>query len=471
MAEISPQGYIYGKEPKSRHPFWGGGGGDIDEYVKSLNGTITETEDGKVYKIEATDGDDVVSEVISILVPNPVDVGTYAENVSITSQHENNQTTYTISYHTSDNVDHIAGTVIVPDIPAPPTDYVTSVAIQKVETTTQDTYYFTYYTKDGESHGMGTIEVKKDYVQSVSVTGEEASGVNTITIDVDGDESSFDIPTQYVKNITQSAGEVEDDVYTFTDENGHTTDISAPGQYLQSFTSTVNDTTTGDESYTLGMRGIVSGTPANSSAFTAHLQTPAHNANSKYHIDFTNAAGDTAELEWEEGASIDLATGFKAAVVSGSIVAFPYNWSSNRPVVTCKYGTLNGAGSPVPTGTTATYTVKPQIVYIPTGTSVNTQKIELIPTAPNRVVTINSTTFSKNSEYENDTISCTVSPYPISSSLAFYNKALYDTTSAYILFGAIFTFQNTTKGEYDIVPAIYACPISAGLSSLTISEI
>ena len=296
---ITPYGYIYGKDPKANHPFWGGSGPDIEEYVKSLNGTVTETEDGKIYTINATDGDDVVTKVIDILVPNQEDVGTYAEEVTVTSNHANNQTTYTIKYTTSDEVEHTAGTVIVPDtptIPEIPTDYVTSVVIGHTETATSDTYAFKYVTKDGIEHNMGSVFVSKNYVNSVSVTQTTASGVNTVTVDVDGTQSSFDVPVAYLKSVTQSAGQHDDDLYTFTDENGHTTQISAPGQYLQSANVTINGGST-----ELSARGVVGSSAATSRLMNITMTAAEDHPDNLNEIVITNAAGDTSTLQWGEG--------------------------------------------------------------------------------------------------------------------------------------------------------------------------
>lgn len=41
--KISPQGYAYGSEPKSIHPFWGGGSVSVDEYVKYLTLAVSDT--------------------------------------------------------------------------------------------------------------------------------------------------------------------------------------------------------------------------------------------------------------------------------------------------------------------------------------------------------------------------------------------------------------------------------------------
>ena len=65
---ISPQGYVYGEEPLSDHPFWEDGPAGADQYVKEVTGTSTTEGTVTTYDIKYTDQDDVEHDVIAIPV-------------------------------------------------------------------------------------------------------------------------------------------------------------------------------------------------------------------------------------------------------------------------------------------------------------------------------------------------------------------------------------------------------------------
>lgn len=66
---ISPQGYVYGEEPLSDHPFWEEGPGpSAGDYVKEVTGTSTTEGTVTTYDIKYKDQDDVSHDVISIPV-------------------------------------------------------------------------------------------------------------------------------------------------------------------------------------------------------------------------------------------------------------------------------------------------------------------------------------------------------------------------------------------------------------------
>lgn len=65
---ISPQGYVYGEEPLSDHPFWDEGPAGADQYVKEVTGSSTTEGTVTTYDIKYTDQDDVSHDVISIPV-------------------------------------------------------------------------------------------------------------------------------------------------------------------------------------------------------------------------------------------------------------------------------------------------------------------------------------------------------------------------------------------------------------------
>ena len=388
MSEISPFGYIYGKDPKAHHPFWGGGG-DIEEYVKSLNGTVEEVENGKLYTIEATDGDDIVSKVIEILVPDAQEIGTYAENVTVTSQHANAQTTYTIKYTTSDDVEHTAGTVIVPDtpiIPDIPTDYVTSVIISHTSTATSDTYSFKYITKDGIEHAMGSVYVSKDYVNSVSVSQSTADGVKTVTITVDNTTYNFDVPVAYLKSIVQSAGQVDDDVYTFTDESGHTISIASPGEYAQYISSVA-----GGNVAVLNVRKVVNGVASTGSVGTIRLITSDTNPN--YHkIEVEDSSGNIISDSWEVGGASVIGSKFGYILGYGTfrlLNALPANYESM--MIKTKANT-----------STNTVNIYCNTVF----NRHNAQNLIYIPCVCQ--TSVSSTAFDKKAGYTNDNITVTL---------------------------------------------------------------
>lgn len=483
---ITPYGYIYGKDPKAHHPFWGGSGPDIEEYVKSLNGTVTETEEGKIYTINATDGDDVVSKVIDILVPKQEDVGTYAENVTVTSQHENNQTTYTIKYTTSDDVEHTAGTVIVPDtptIPEIPTDYVTSVVIGNTETATSDTYAFKYVTKDGVEHNMGSVFVSKDYVNSVSVTQTTASGVTTVTIDVDGTTYSFDVPTEYIKSmtigdatasgvktititidgtpysfdvpvsyiksITQASGSVNDDVFTVTDESGHTLTFSSPGEYVQNI-----NVAAGSGSASLSQRKIVNGVASTQNAGTIRLT----NSSGTHTIEIEDNAGNTISDSWKEGSSY---TEYKQALVAGYGTYFVNHINS---AYDCKYGRLAlGWGSQtknIPTFSQALF--KESSSY---SEAMSHSSSSFTMTQAN----FGGSSFTPNASYSGDTISytaiCEVFPSLING--RYYNDTaqLYSPTLDCLY---IIDVYNETKTEHDYIPVLKSLSLNQNHYIITV---
>jgi len=65
---ISPQGYVYGEEPLSDHPFWEDGPAGADQYVKEVTGSSTTEGTVTTYDIKYKDQDDVSHDVISIPV-------------------------------------------------------------------------------------------------------------------------------------------------------------------------------------------------------------------------------------------------------------------------------------------------------------------------------------------------------------------------------------------------------------------
>lgn len=66
---ISPQGYVYGEEPLSDHPFWEEGPGpSAGDYVKEVSGSSATQGTVTTYSIKYTDQDDVEHDVIDIPV-------------------------------------------------------------------------------------------------------------------------------------------------------------------------------------------------------------------------------------------------------------------------------------------------------------------------------------------------------------------------------------------------------------------
>lgn len=74
---ISPQGYVYGEEPLSDHPFWEDGPAGADQYVKEVTGSSTTEGTVTTYDIKYKDQDDVSHDVIAI----PVDSAGGGSNV------------------------------------------------------------------------------------------------------------------------------------------------------------------------------------------------------------------------------------------------------------------------------------------------------------------------------------------------------------------------------------------------------
>lgn len=69
MSTISPQGYNYGKEPKSTNPFWSdGSGAEPDEYVKRVEFSESSDDTGTTYTETVTNKDDT-TEQQTIKVP------------------------------------------------------------------------------------------------------------------------------------------------------------------------------------------------------------------------------------------------------------------------------------------------------------------------------------------------------------------------------------------------------------------
>lgn len=69
MSTISPQGYNYGKEPKSTNPFWSeGSGAEPDEYVKRVEFSESSDDTGTTYTETVTNKDDT-TDTQTIKVP------------------------------------------------------------------------------------------------------------------------------------------------------------------------------------------------------------------------------------------------------------------------------------------------------------------------------------------------------------------------------------------------------------------
>lgn len=306
---ISPQGYVYGGEPQAKNPFWDDTQ-PVEAYIKNIISTLVETDEGKTWTFTKTDNNDLVTNFAEIFVPSRE------------------------------------------DMPEMPTDYVTSITLTPTAIQGGTRYYVTYETADGAQTGAGTIFVPN--ATSVEVTGEETDGINTITIMVDGTDSSFDVPTQYVKSLEMTATGLVD-TYTATDVSGETVTFEVPRYYVRTITRSV-DPTTGTATDTA--TGVVDGTAVQATLGTTVLS----HSGTSYSITITGN-GDTMTMAWDTGGGgggLDLPTGYHLELISGN-VSYNISPAEGTKISTSKWGDVTITGLSVSTSGT----IAPQLVLVP----------------------------------------------------------------------------------------------------------
>lgn len=203
-------------------PFWGGMA-TVDEYIKSIGGEKTTSEDGTTYTITATNQDDDLVEVLTMLVPDQK-VQEAIKSITITEA----DGTYTVSVTNQDDVVSEVGTITVP------TEYIKDVTV-----TNEDGVYTVSKTdQSGTTTEAGTIEVPEVDTTNIiaeindSVVENETDGYDFHTLtetEYNGTKNevgSFYLARQQVTNFNPNASGTNELTLPGVDQAGNETAVS-----------------------------------------------------------------------------------------------------------------------------------------------------------------------------------------------------------------------------------------------------
>lgn len=278
--KLSPQGYIYGKDPTATNPFWeettDAPSADAADYVKSVAiSSVTNNDGSTTYTVRTTSVSGDVDTTKDDTIDVPAAVVEYLKSLTLTQTERDNYVDYTITTTNQDGTttDHL---ISVPSAVATElAQYTKTVSLSEPVTQDDGSTVYTFAStnvNDGTETPLSrTITIPApgtsgpdEYVKSVTVSDATKTDTGTdytiTTVNQDNttttktisvpDTPTVDVPTEYVKTLTKEKNTETGLTYLIvTDANSDTVNITI---------GTLDSVTTSNESTTTDGVNLVS---------------------------------------------------------------------------------------------------------------------------------------------------------------------------------------------------------------------